>query len=74
MFTRIIQFITDTYRMSLVSLGGAGAGTITADSAEIINMAQNTTAEIFQYTAWSVAIMAGVIAIINGSIDRKSVV
>jgi dihydrodipicolinate synthase/N-acetylneuraminate lyase len=60
MLLQIVNFVTDSTKTALTSLGSAAVGTAASAANHVTNV--NTA---FQHAAWTVAIIAGVLTTIN---------
>jgi len=60
MITHILNFITDSGRTAVTSVAGAITGQIAAEADKLSSV--NTA---FQHAAWSVAILAGIMTMVN---------
>jgi len=56
----ILNYITDSGRTALTSVAGAITGQIAAENASL-----NSVNTAFQHAAWTVAILAGLMTVIN---------
>lgn len=64
---KVIGYLTSITRPALTSVSSAGFGTVLS----ISNYSKPMAEIVLQYSAWGVAILAGLIAIINGLISLK---
>ena len=60
MLTYLLNYITDSGRTALTSVAGAITGQIAFETSALTNI--NTA---FQHAAWSVAILAGIMTMVN---------
>ncbi len=67
LISKAIEYLTSVTRPAITSVSSAGVGTILSATTTTKPMIEI----ILQYGAWSVAIVAGILAIVNSIINIK---